>query len=122
MNEYDKLVEKLNFKKKVDCILIHESNEELFKQLPEFKVDNVFKADICPLPLREFYKNFVGIYKNIPVIKTDQLKENEVIAIYKGKEMTGETLHVDLNKYNKDLQEMKQSLEYDENGACLYGN
>ena len=83
MNKFDELCARFP-KRKVSCFIIHEKLEDLFKQLPDFKPDTVFKDKKCPDSLQVFYENFVGLYKDTPVIKTDKLKDNEVYALYKG--------------------------------------
>lgn len=85
--EFDRIAKIMQNVSKPSCLIIHPSLEKLFHQLEEFKPDTVFNdSPYCPETLEEFYKPFIGTYKDIPVVKTDNLKKNEVYALYKGKQ------------------------------------
>ena len=85
--EFDRIAEIMNRVSRPSCLIIHPGLEKSFKQLEGFKPDTVFKdSPYCPEKLEEFYKPFIGTYKDIPVVKTDNLKKNEIYALYKGEQ------------------------------------
>lgn len=70
MNNLNSLYENHFDNRKISCIVAHEGLQDLFKQVPDF--------------VSEIKENYIGTYKNIPVVISDKLKDYEIYVIYKG--------------------------------------